>query len=206
MELLNIYIEKLFGYPLVVRYEWRTDVVSFDSSKEQRNQVLAQPIRHWTLPYSNLSVAQRNKLVELFNRAKGRYGTFKFEDPNDFQCLLTECSITAIAAQTDFQLIKSYYIGETETWNENKSDIQPSTLYPPLVRVDGAIQTEGVGYTLDDSTGIVIFGAAPGAGKVITADYRFYYRVRFDVDIYEEGSNVEDIWSSREIEIVEVIS
>ncbi len=205
--LINTFINgKLYNYPLGRTFEWRTDIVSKESGTEVANQILEQPIRHWALPYNNLTGDEIDKLVELFNRAKGRYLTFLFEDPKDLECNLTECSITAIAAQTNFQLIKSYYVGEAETWDENKADIIPGTICQPTVKVDGALKVEGTDYTLDDTTGVVIFGAAPGAGAVITAHYRFYFRVRFDIDAYIDSSNVKNIWSAGTVDIVEVIA
>ena len=208
MELvITIQASKKYNYPLRMRSEWRTDVVNYDSSGvEQRNQVWSKPRRSWALPYSVLTLTQRNELFELAQRAKGRTSTFLFEDPYDHECLISDCSITAIAAQVDFQLDKDYYPGETETWTENKIKIQPSTIYQPYIEVDGAAQVEGGGddYTLDDTTGIVTFGGAHGAGAVITANYYFYYKVRFVSDAYVERTMSSDRINLGTIPIIEV--
>ena len=205
MEVINSFIGKLFGRNLQYSEQWATDLVSFDSGREQRNQLWEQPIRHWTLTYDVLAAAPRDLLIQLFRRAKGRYTVFLFEDPNDYECGLTECSITAVAAQVNFQLIKTYYGGTAQTWNENKTRIQPSTEYVPIVKVDGVAKAEGADFTLNDSTGVVTFGAAPGAAKVITADYRFYYPVRFDLDVYDEATLAQDLWSMGGISLAEVL-
>jgi len=205
MEVINSYIGKLFGQNLRYSEQWATDLVVFTSGREQRNQVWERPIRHWVLPYNVLKTAPRDKLIKLFRRARGRYSIFLFADPNDYECTFTECSITAIAAQVNFQLIKSYYVGEAETWDEDKTRIQPSTEYVPTIKVDGAAKTEGVDYTLNDNTGVVTFGAAPGVGKVITADYQFYYPVRFELDVYTETSLFIDLWNMGELPLIEVI-
>lgn len=205
MEVINTFIGKLFGYDLRYRQEWFTDLVSFDTGKEQRNQVWSRPKRHWILPYNVLLKAYRDKLLELCSRAKGIYNIFLFEDPYDYECALADCSITAVAAQVDFQLIKTYYGSESETWDENKTRIQPGTIFPPVVKVDSVTKTEGVDYTLDDDTGIVTFGAAPGAGKVITANYYFYCPVRLDDDMYSETTIYSGIFNMGDIPIVEVI-
>jgi len=135
------------------------------------------------------------------------YNVFLFEDPYDYECALTECSITAIAAQVEFQLIKTYYPNESENWTENKTRIQPGNIFLPIIKVDNVTKTEGTDYTLDDDTGIVDFTlmGAPGAGKIITANYRFYYPVRVDKDIYEETTIYVGIWNMGDIPIVEVI-
>jgi uncharacterized protein (TIGR02217 family) len=207
MEVLNTFIGKLFGYDLSYREEWFTDIVDYDTGKEQRNQIWERPKRHWVLPYNVLLTEYADKLRELSSRAKGASVVFKFEDPYDYECALTECSITAVAAQVLFPLIKSYYPNESETWDETKTRIQPGSIFPPVVKVDGATKTEGVDYTLDDDTGVVDFTlmGAPGAGAVITANYRFYYPVRFDRDAYEEMTVFSGIRNMGDVPIKEVI-
>lgn len=207
MEVINSFIGRLFGWNLKYQEEWFTDLVDYDTGKEQRNQVWSRPKRHWVLPYKALITAYRDKLLELCSRAKGMYNVFLFEDPYDYECALTECIIVAIAAQVKFQLIKTYYVGEVETWDENKTRIQPSGIFAPVVEVDNVGVSEGVDYTLNDDTGILDFsiGGAPGAGKVITANYQFYYPVRFDRDVYEETTIASGTWKMGDIPIVEVI-
>ena len=192
--------------PLRKVFNWLTDLVNFDSGKEQRNQILEQPIREWPVNWEWMDVAARDKLIELFQRAKGRSTTFLYSDEEDYGCELTECSIIAIAAQTNFQLIKSYYVGETETWDEEKKDIVAGSIFPPVVKVDGVTKVEGVDYTLDDTTGIVIFGAAPGAGTVITANYQFYFRVRFADDTHTDVEHQKDYYSYDDLRLIEVLS
>jgi len=205
MEVINTFVGKLFGYDLRYREEWFTDLVDYDTGKEQRNQIWSRPKRHWVLPYNVLLTVFRNKLIELCSRAKGMANIFLFEDPYDYECALTECSITAIAAQVDFQLIKTYYGSETETWSENKTRIQPSTVFAPIIKIGEDVKEEGTDYDLDDDTGIVTFGAAPGADAVITANYRFYCPVRFDRNFYEESTIYSGIWNMGDIPIIEVI-
>ncbi len=206
MEVINTFVDNLFGYPMQLTQNWRTDIAALDSGKEQRNQIWSRPKRRWLLPFVSMAETNRDQLVELFNRAKGRYEIFLLEDPNDFETALAECSITAIDAQVLFQLIKSYYPGETETWDENKTRIQPSSIFAPVVKVDGVTKTEGADYTLNDDTGIVDFTGmgAPGAGKVITANYYFYFPVRFDMDDYTELM-FENWWDMGGVPVMEVI-
>ena len=192
--------------PLQKSFNWLTDLVSFDSGKEQRNQILEQPIREWPVNWQWMDKASRNKLIELFQRARGRYITFLYSDEEDYECALTECSIIAIADQTNFQLIKSYYIGETETWDEVRKDIVAGSIFPPVVEVNGAPKIEGVDYTLDDTTGIIIFGAAPGVDKIITANYRFYFRVRFAGDIHNDVEHQKGFYSYEDLRLIEVLN
>lgn len=211
MEVINTFIGKLFGYDLRLRQEWSTDLVDYDTGKEQTNQVWERPKRYWVLPYNTMLREYRDKLLELFSRAKGRYTVFLFEDPYDYKCALTECSVTAVGGETTTQLIKSYYPGESETWDENMTRIQPSGVFPPIVKIDAAVKTEGTHFTLDDDIGIIDWtgGGSPngalGAGEIVTANYYFYRPVKFDTDIYEESTIYDSILNMGDVPIREII-
>lgn len=197
-------------YPAIREFNWATDVVS-KGLKEQRNQRWSRPKREWLINWQALKITERTSLLELFNRAAGRYRTFKLlEVPpdGDFECAITECSITAAAAQVEFQLIKTYSDGETEEWNENKVKIVPSTTFAPVVKVDNVTKVEDTDFTLDDETGIVDFTlmGAPGDGAVVTANYRFYFEVRFADDKYRDIRNIPNHWQAEGIHLIEVVS
>ncbi len=211
MEVINTFIEKLYGWKLEYQEEWNTDLVDYDTGTEQRNQLWERPKRHWVLPYRILIAANRDKLLELTSRAHGMFRVFLFEDPYDFACSLAECNITAAGGETTTQLIKTYYPAEVGEWTENKTRIQPSGIFPPVVKIDAATKTEGTHFTLDDDTGIIDWtgGSVPngalGAGEVVTANYQFYYPVRFDQDTYKETTIHTDTFKLKAIPIVEVI-
>ena len=192
--------------PVIVNYQWRTDVVQFDNAKEQRNQILVQPIRRWRVNWPFLDLAARNKLIEIFQRAKGKFDTFYWADETDFECALADWTHNLSTGDATTQLGKTYYIGETEAWTEDKKNIQPSAKFTPVIKVNGVAKTEGVDFTLDDTTGIITWtGFSPSDGEVLTANYYFYYRVRFDFDIHEDKMRNADIFSTV-LEIVEVLS
>lgn len=194
-------------YPARRDFQWATDVVHMSGSKRtsQRNQLFAQPVRHYYINYQALTETEKNRLLELFNRAHAQYGTLLIKDDEDYTCTLADCSITAVADQVEFQLVKTYYNGETEEWTEDKKKIMSSGTFPPVVKVDGVTKTEGVDFTLDDTTGIVDFTlmGAPGAGAVITANYQFYYQVRFTFDTYIDKRDIPNYWQYEGIHLVE---
>ncbi|MHA2377189.1 MAG: DUF2460 domain-containing protein [Candidatus Thorarchaeota archaeon] len=188
-------------------FDWRTDVVTFDSGVEQRNQIMSRPLRHFFLNWHYMDLAARNKLVELVNRAKGRYETFKYKDNLDFACTVAECSVTAAGGETTTQLVKEYYQGETESWTENKTLIVANS---QTVWIDAAEKTEGQEYTLNDNTGVIDWtgGAAPNGalvlGEVVTALYEFYFLVRFIEDEHLDVEHYQDFWGS-EVHLIEVL-
>ncbi len=199
--------------PMRKTFEWVTDKVSFDSRKEQRNQIISRPIRHWFPNWEILDSAARLKAIELFQRAKGKYDTFLYTDRDDF--LADEITIATDGVEATYQLIQEYYDGETESWDENKKDIVPGGTYAPVVthNVDGA-QSEVAAapganeYTLSDTTGIMTWsgGNEPSAG-VLTCTFQFYFRVRFDSDQYIDLQfTPTPLWRLNNLHLVEVLS
>jgi len=198
--------------PLRKIFEWKTDVVVFDSRKEQRNQILSRPIRHWFINWEILDQGARDKLIELFQRSKGRYDTFLYTDREDY--LASAVTIPTDGTEATYQLIQEYYDGETEAWQENRKDIVAGGTYAPVVThsVDGA-QTEVAAapaankFTLDDTTGIMTWsgGNEPSSG-VLTCTFQFYFRVRFAIDSYEDLQIAcTPIWRANELHLIEVI-
>jgi uncharacterized protein (TIGR02217 family) len=105
---------------------------------------------------------------------------------------------TGDGVTTQFQLVKTYTAGNR---TYTRTIVKPITFLVndfegnPLtdtvhVYLNGREQTHGTGYqtasgfqyTLDEATGIVTFGTAPGVGVVITADADFHIPVHFDTD------------------------
>ena len=175
-----------------------------------RNGIFDQPIRHWYPNWELLDKAGRDTLIALFQRARGKYDTFYYTDREDYACALTECSITAVGGETTTQLIKRYLIGLTEYWEENKKNIAPSSVFAPVVKINGSAKTEGTHFALDDATGIINWagGTTPNGalttGQVVTAQYQFYFLVRFDSDTHADISPYPDLWQAQEVQLVEV--
>jgi uncharacterized protein (TIGR02217 family) len=171
---------------------WATDVVSY-GLPEQRNHLCSRSKRRWFINWAGLKATARANLTEFFGRAAGRFRTFYWLDPDDKSCGLTDWSYTAAGGETTVQLQKDYYNGEAEEWSEDKKAIVPGATYAPTVKVDAATLAEGVDFTLDDSTGVIDFsgGSAPygalSAAEVVTADYQFYFTVRFNRDVFRDS-------------------
>jgi len=106
---------------------------------------------------------------------------------------------------SEFQLFKTYAeggSGDTEDWDEDIYDIQPGEI---TVEVDDVEVDEGTDYTLDDSTGVIVFtaGNTPADTSIIEAIFKFYFRVRFDTP-YSETLRDKGEWEVRGLELVEV--
>ncbi len=76
---------------------------------------------------------------------------------------------------TSFQLTKTYAI-VTEAYVRNIYKPKDGTVQ---IWVNNVLKTEGVDYTIDYTTGIVLFSSAVTNGHVIDASFYFYVPVRF---------------------------
>ncbi|MCE5185072.1 MAG: DUF2460 domain-containing protein [Planctomycetaceae bacterium] len=185
-------------------FEWFSDEVTYDTGKRQANQILARPRRHWWINWLWLNAAARDKLIELFNRARGKTSNFLYECVWDYACTYTDWSHVLTTGEATTQLKKTYYAGTAEAWTENKTKIQPSTVYAPTIKVNGAAKVEGVDFTLNDDTGMITWtGFAPTTGQVLTADYKFYFEAYFAEDTYEDINHTIDWYRPGELHLVE---
>ncbi len=193
--------------PLSKSFQWFTDIVNFDTRKEQRNQTSAFPIRNWFVNWLWMDEPARNKLIELFQRAKGAFDYFLYRDFDDQLVTYTDWDFTLTTGDTTTQLQKTYYKGETEEWTEDKTKIQPSSKYTPTIKVDGSAKVEGADFTLDDTTGLITWtGHTPNTGEVVTADYKFYFKVRFPSDVHNDIQHQKGYWATDELFLVEDVT
>ncbi len=164
----------------------RTDIVALVSGHEERNSPWAGSRRAFNAGYGVKSVADIEDVIAFFEARQGRLFGFRFRDPFDFKsCRIAQTHSdedqligTGDGVETDFQLVKRYISGAATYARTIKKPVVGSV----LVAVDGAPQTEGPDFTLDETTGIVTFAAAPAGGASVTAGYLFDTPVRFDTD------------------------
>ena len=184
--------------PLRKSYMWKTQKVQYDNGQEQRNEVWSRPLRKWNLNWSIIDETERNHLIELFQRAKGMYETFKLKDWDDYAGSVTIPDGTS----GTFQLTHAYYSGQSETWTENKTLIVADSItiadYTEVASGPGAGE-----YSLDDNTGIVTFGDTVSGNKACTFEY--YFLVRFDMDALEDQMPHCDLYQYSDIPLVEVL-
>jgi uncharacterized protein (TIGR02217 family) len=202
--------------PLEKRFRWFTDMVKYDSRAEQRNQTSEAPERRWAINWEWLDEPARSKLIELFQRAKGKYDFFLYRDGadggidndgGDQLVTVTDWSCTLTTGDTTTQLQQTYYKGETEEWTEDRTKIQPSSKYVPTIYVDDVAKTEGADFTLDDTTGLITWtGHTPATAEVVTADYKFYFKVRFEDDAHRDIQHQIGYWAANKLSIIEDIS
>jgi uncharacterized protein (TIGR02217 family) len=155
--------------------EYATTIFSAASGYEQRNAGWSAARGRWDVGSGLKRREQAAALIAFFRARKGRAYGFRFKDCTDYKAAGQQIG-TGDDAETQFQLVKHYPSG---------SVIEVRTITKPVagtVRVyfDGVEQLSG--WSVDVTTGIVTFTAAPAAGVEITADFGLDVPVRFDTD------------------------
>ena len=67
----------------------------------------------------------------------------------------------------------------------------------------GAVE-QMAGWTLDATTGVITFIAAPGIGVIVQAGFEFDVPVRFDTDMLDVTLDIERLGSITSIPLLEI--
>jgi uncharacterized protein (TIGR02217 family) len=191
--------------------EWKTDVKAGETWQEQRNQAVSRPRRHWYINWELLDKAARDKLIEIFDAARGMYDTFLWLDDDEY--LASSVLIATDGSKTSYQLKDTYRSGASYEWSENKYDIVPGGTYAPVVvhNVSGA-QTEVASspganqFTLDDTTGLLVWSSANKLpAGILTVTFEYYFRVRWFSDEHVDLQTYTRLYQGEDLHIVEVV-
>ncbi len=166
--------------------ERRTDVVTLANGFEERNTPWAHSRRAYDAGIGIRSLADLEDVVSFFEERRGKLFGFRWKDWADYRSggvLETPQAGDQVVGVGDgvtqeFQLQKTYGSGATAYVRS----ISKPVFGTVQIAVDGALQTDGVDFTVDTSTGEVTFMSAPAAGAEITAGFEFDVPVRFDTD------------------------
>jgi uncharacterized protein (TIGR02217 family) len=169
--------------------ERRTEIVALGSGFEERNTPWAHGRRRYDAGLGVKSLTDLYALIAFFEARRGRLYGFRWKDALDFKSKGPLEAVTAIdqiigagtGAQTAFQLSKTYVSGPASYQRPVKKPVSGTV----LVAVNGVTKALGTDYTLDLTTGVVTFAAAPANGHTITAGFEFDVPVRFDTDRLE---------------------
>ncbi len=186
--------------------ERRTQVVTLASGDEERNASWANSRRRYDVAYGIRRADDLAAVVAFFEARNGRLYGFRFKDWADHRsCLpsgapspLDQSLGTGNGVATAFQLVKRYASG-AQSWTRGITKPAAGTV---RIAVGGVEQTSG--WSVDTTTGIVTFGAAPSAGIGITAGFEFDVPVRFDSDALDVTLDLERLGSITSIPLLEI--
>lgn len=164
----------------------RTNVVTLANGFEERNTPWAHSRRVYDAGIGMRSLDDVQKAIAFFEARFGQMYAFRWKDWADFKSCKASATIAftdqAIGlgngAQRSFQLVKNYASGAHSYVRPIKKPVAGTV----VVGVEQDLQTEGVSYEIDNTTGIVRFSQPPDPGTRIFAGFEFDVPVRFDSD------------------------
>ena len=186
--------------------ERRTQIVELASGDEERNASRANSRRRYDVAYGIRRADDLAAVVAFFEARNGRLHGFRFKDWGDHKSCLpsgtpspTDQAIgTGVGATTTFQLVKRYASGN-QTWVRT---ITKPVAGSVIVALNGA--TLASGWSVDTTTGVITFAAAPGSGVTVTAGFEFDVPVRFDTDVLDVTLDLERLGSITSIPLLEI--
>jgi len=178
--------------------EYSTDIVITQGGYEQRNANWSQARARYNVAHGVKTQAQLNTLIAFFRARKGRADGFRFKDWTDYQ-VTGQAIGTGNGSNKIFQLVKTYTSGSvTESRTVTKPVAGTVNIYL------GGVLQNGSAYSLDTTTGIVTFVAAPGSSVAVTADFQFDLPARFDTDRLSATLDSYGSHSWHDIPIIEI--
>ncbi|NDR57137.1 DUF2460 domain-containing protein [Aliiruegeria sabulilitoris] len=186
--------------------ERRTQIVELTSGDEERNASWANSRRRYDVAYGVRRADDLATVVAFFEARNGRLYGFRYKDWADYKSCLpsqqptpTDQGLgTGDGTTTTFQLLKTYLSG-AHSWSRSISKPVSGSV---RIALDGVEQVSG--WSVDTTTGLVTFTAAPGAGVLVTAGFEFDVPVRFDSDTLDVSLDIERLGSITSIPLVEI--
>lgn len=183
--------------------ERRTEIVPLASGGEARNAIWSHARRRWDVSGAVSTKDTLHALISFFEARRGPLHGFRFRDflddrscpPNQTPSPTDQIIGTGDSATTRFQLVKTY--GDTVR------DILKPVISTVQIAFNGVLQNSF--YTVDYSTGMVSFDAAPASGVVITAGFQFDCAARFETDRLEAVLQTPTAGHASQVSIVELV-
>ena len=183
------------------------------SGRELRVLDQPNPIWTWTLTYSMLrdqndtraasgpgvGYNELRTLMGFFLQQQGAFQPFLFDDPSD-DSASAQAIGTGDGGTTVFQLVRTMGLslpggGFAEPITAPNA---VSTIY-----FDGVRQSVS-GYSVDPATGLVNFTSPPPASQLVTADFTYYFRVRFADDSADFENFLYQLWALKQVKLQSV--
>lgn len=132
-------------------------------------------------------------MAGFFLQQQGALQPFLFDDPTDNSVTAQPLGI-GDSSRTQFQLVRNMG-GFAEPITA------PNTV--SVIYFDGILRPAS-DYAADSATGLVTFTMPPPSGQLVTADFTYYFRVRFSDDTAEFENFMIQLWQARQIKLQSV--
>ncbi|WP_341366343.1 DUF2460 domain-containing protein [Yoonia sp. BS5-3] len=188
--------------------ERRTDIVTLANGFEERNTPWAHARRRYDGGMGLRSLDDLETLIAFFEARQGQLIGFRWKDWSDYKSCAPSQEVSSsdqLIATGDevtdtFSLTKTYRSGEFSYARPITKPVAGSV----RVAVGGDPLQDGPDFTVDETTGALIFQRAPGVGAEIRAGFEFDVPVRFDTDAILTSVSSFQAGEAPNIPIVEV--
>lgn len=205
---------------------FKTTVNSDFAGNEQRNQDWAQARHRFDVGNALKTKTTYDSLKAFFMARRGRLFGFRFKDWLDFTALdqplvrldglgfpvkdgSGNLVSTGDGAATQFQMYRLYDSSSKKFFREITRPRDPAQIEVGQekqsfrVRINSVVQTEGVAYTVNRSTGRVSFTSPPGNGLSVDWSGEFDVPARFEADSFPAEIEKFD-YHNANFELVEI--
>ena len=186
--------------------ERATDVVTLASGREERNSRWAHARRRYNAGYGVKSRADMLAVLAFFEERRGRFHSFLWRDGLDFSSngtavptALDQALGVGDGVKVSFSLTKRY----GASFDPYLRPITKPVAGSVVMAVAGA-GVPATDYSVDATTGMVTFDAAPAVGASVTAGFLFDVPVRFDTDRLDVELTSFDAAEAPNIPLIEV--
>jgi uncharacterized protein (TIGR02217 family) len=175
-----------------------TDIVSTSSGGEYRNINYTDSKMKFNIAYGIKTKEQIDKLLLFFRARMGRAIGFRYKDWSDFTAKNQLIGV-GDGSTTRFQLKKIYKSGNSEFIRIIEKPVYNS--------VSIYFDDENVAqkyYSIDYTTGNIEFTKSVNIGAKILINFEFDVPVRFDIDYLPISIDGKNLYSCKEINLVEI--
>jgi uncharacterized protein (TIGR02217 family) len=197
------------GWSVTKAPRFATRVQRAVSGRELRVLDQPYPIWTWTLTYSVLrdewdtrgsgglgaTYNELRTLMGFFLAQQGALTSFLFDDPTD-DSISGQVIGTGDGSTTAFQLVRTM------------GGFAEPIVTPNIVSgiyLNGVLQSPS-SYSVNATTGIVTFTAAPPAGQVLAATFTYYFQARFADDTAEFENFMYQLWQLKTVKLQSVFT
>ena len=178
--------------------QYFTDIVSTSSGGEYRNINYKDSKMKFNIAYAIKTKEQIDKLLLFFRARLGRAIGFRYKDWSDFNAKNQLIGV-GDGNTTRFQLKKIYKSGGSEFIRIIEK--------PVFNSVSIYFDDENVAqkyYSIDQTTGNIEFTKSVNIGAKILTNFEFDVPVRFDIDYLPISIDGKNLYSCKEINLVEI--
>lgn len=193
------------GFDVVRTPIWSTAVQTNISGKETRIALQSSPRYQWELKYNFLrqgtfqagALTEFSQFLGFINTMQGSWDSFLFNDVDDNTAVNQAIGI-GDGATAAFQLVRTF-------GNYVENILAPNAVTSVLL--NGVVQaTNSYSFTQWGSTtpGILTFVNPPAKNAVITANFTFYWPVRFLDDSMPFNKSMSTVWGMKSAKFISI--